>query len=58
MVNYSKDDFEDMMNEAPPTIIAGMRFYPGTILRNCDPVAFDIRYHDYCQAIEEEMDSE
>lgn len=56
MVNINKDDFEDLLNESPPTIIAGMRFYPGTILRNCDPIAFDVQYHDYCQSIEEEMD--
>lgn len=57
-INFSMDDFEDCLNESTPFIVAGMKFYQGTILRKCDPVAFHQAYHDYCAAVEEEIERE
>lgn len=51
----NKDEFEDMMNESyPPYKILGTEFLAGSILREMDPIYFDVLYNDYINSLEEE----
>ena len=51
----NRDEFTDMMNESyPPYKILGVEFGAGTVLRECDPMYFDVLYNDYCQLMEVE----
>lgn len=51
----NRDDFQDMMNETYPAYkILGVEFGAGTVLRECDPMYFDVLYHDYCRVLEAE----
>lgn len=58
MVNITEGDFEELLNEAPAVVILGRDYYPGTILRKCDPVQFNIEYWNYVHAVEEEIENE
>ena len=55
----TRDDFVDLMNESyPPYKILGVEFGAGTVLRECDPVHFDMLYHDYCQSLDDGVNDE
>lgn len=54
----TKDDFEDMMNDSAPLKVGKYEFFPGTVLRECDPIAFDVEYNDYCAAVEQDIEEE
>jgi len=55
----TKDDFEDMMNETyPPYIILGTEFLAGSVIREMDPIFFDVLYNDFIQQHEEELENE
>lgn len=51
---YTKDEFEEMMNESYPQVEVGsLQYGRGTVLRKVDPVQFDIEYNDWVQYMEE-----
>ena len=53
----NKDEFEDMMNETyPPYKILGTEFLAGSIIREMDPILFNVFYHDYINTLEEEVE--
>jgi hypothetical protein len=54
----TKDEFEELMNESAPLKVGKYEFFPGTVLRECDPIAFDVEYHDYCDAVERAIEEE
>ena len=55
----TKDDFEDMMNETyPPYKILGVEFLAGSVIREMDPIYFDVLYNDFIQQQEEELEYE
>ena len=50
-----KEEFEDMMNETyPPYKILGTEFLAGSIIREMDPILFNVFYHDYINTLEME----
>ena len=51
----NKDEFEDMMNETyPPYKILGTEFLAGSVIREMDPILFNVFYHDYINTLEVE----
>ena len=55
----TKDDFQDMMDETyPPYKILGVEFAAGRVLREVDPIFFDVLYNDFIQSKEEELENE
>ena len=56
---FTKDDFEDMMNETyPPYNILGTEFLAGSVIREMDPIFFDVLYNDFLLSKEEELENE
>lgn len=53
----TKDEFEVLLNENNIWVL-GRWFGPGTILRKCDPVSFDIEYNNYCHSVEDAIEEE
>ena len=50
----SEQDFLEMLNETEPeVVIFGYRFSAGDILKEMDPIAFDVLYSDYTSCFEE-----
>ena len=46
----TKDEYQDLLDESYPTYtIMGYTFHAGKIIRECDPVWFDVLYNDYIQ---------
>ena len=40
---YSEDDYEELLNEIEPTVkIGNLEYEPGRVLKEVDPIAFDI----------------
>lgn len=53
---YTKDEFEQLMNESFPQIelmLGRLSYGRGTVLRAVDPMQFDIEYHDWMQYLDE-----
>ena len=51
----NKEDFMDMLNYDYPSVnLAGIEYSFGYILKEIDPIRFDVWYNDYCSALEEE----
>lgn len=47
--------FDEMLNETHDVVrIAGIDFYPADILKNCDPIAYNVYCADYLSQLEEE----
>ena len=45
----------DMLNdEYPPVDLAGIEYSFGYMLKEIDPIRFDVWYNDYCSTLEEE----
>jgi hypothetical protein len=56
---FTKDDFQDMMDETyPPYKILGVEFAAGRVLREVDPIFFDVLYNDFLLSKEEELENE
>lgn len=50
--------FEDALNCDGPIMVAGLEFYPSTILKECDPVAYRCYLSDYIASLEDEFEVE
>jgi hypothetical protein len=53
----TKEDemFDEMLDECYPVVKIGyMTFYPSQILKNCDPIAYQISVSEYMDSLEEE----
>ena len=51
----NKDEFEDMMNETyPPYKILGTEFLAGSIIREMDPIYFNVLYYEFINTLEME----
>jgi hypothetical protein len=48
--------FDDMLDEAGPVVIAGIEFYPSAILKEMDPIAYDVKFSDYMDACDIDTD--
>ena len=53
----TKDEFQDILDEET-VMIFGVNFGHGRIVRDVDPLLFDVLYNDYIQSIEEAMEEE
>jgi hypothetical protein len=54
----NKSEFMDMLNdEYPPVNLAGVEYCFGYILKEVDPIRFDVMYNDYCSYLEEEEEN-
>jgi hypothetical protein len=52
----SESEFMDMLNDCYPTVnLAGVEYSFGYILREVDPIRFDVMHNDYCSNLEEEV---
>ena len=49
--NAAYNQFDDMLDESGPVVIAGQEFYPSAILKVFDPMAYDIKFNDYMDSI-------
>ena len=51
----SEQDFMDMLNDTYPEVdLAGIEYSFGYMLKEIDPIRFDVWYNDYCSSLEEE----
>jgi hypothetical protein len=52
-----EEQFNEMLDECYPVVKIGyMTFYPSQILKNCDPIAYQIGLSEYEDSLEEEED--
>jgi len=50
---YSEEDFEDMLDDSQESIsIAGILFLPSQVLKECDPIAWQV----FCSDMQEYKD--
>lgn len=50
----NESEFMDMLNDDyPPVDLAGIEYSFGFILKEVDPIRFNIWYNDYCSELEE-----
>ena len=53
--NMLQNEFLDMLNDDyPPVNLAGVEYSFGYILKEVDPIRFDVWYNDYISSLEEE----
>ena len=58
MLHMNESEFMDMLNdEYPPVNLAGIEYSFGFILKEVDPIRFNIWYNDYCSELEEEEEN-
>lgn len=51
----TRDDFQDMMDETYPSYkILGVELQAGRVLRELDPILFNVLYNDFLQSLEVE----
>lgn len=56
-VDISTDEYRDFIDEIYPVVkIGNLSFNPGTILEECDPVAFRVGLGDYESEIQSELE--
>jgi len=48
--------FDDMLDESGPVVIAGIEFSPSAILKEMDPIAYDVNFNDYMDACDIDTD--
>ena len=45
-------EYNDFLDECYPMIeMMGIKFYPSTVLKECDPIAYDCGFYDYMDSI-------
>lgn len=48
-VETSKEEYDDMLDDCYPMVVIGnIELYPSRVLRECDPIAYNVGYSDYC----------
>jgi hypothetical protein len=51
--------FDEMLDECYPVVKIGyMEFYPSQILKNCDPIAYQIGLSEYMDSLEEDSEND
>jgi hypothetical protein len=54
-----EEQYNEMLDECYPVVKIGyMEFYPSQILKNCDPIAYQIGLSEYMDALEEENEND
>jgi hypothetical protein len=48
--------FDDMLDESGPVVIAGIEFSPSAILKEMDPIAYDVNFSDYMDSCDIDTD--
>ena len=52
---YTLEDFDQMLDESHDVVrIAGIDFLPSYILKECDPIAYNVYCADWLSIMEEE----
>ena len=50
-----EQQFDEMLDECYPVVKIGyMEFYPSQILKNCDPIAYQISVSEYEDSLEDD----
>lgn len=52
------EQFEEMLNEAGPVVIAGIEFDRADILKEMDPIAYDEELANFADAMGVDLDEE
>ena len=52
------EQFEEMLNEAGPVVIAGIEFDRAAILKELDPIAYDEELANFADAMGVDLDEE
>jgi hypothetical protein len=50
------DAYNQMLDESDHVIIAGIEFSPSDILREMDPIAYDVGFNDYMDSMDIDTD--
>jgi hypothetical protein len=48
--------YEQMLDESGPVIVGGIEFSPSAILKEMDPIAYDVGFNDYMNACDIDTD--
>ena len=55
----AKERFDEMLDELhEEPVICGISFYPSTILKECDPIAYRCYFNDWVSEMEDEFEVE
>lgn len=57
MNKYLEMYIEDIDNNNPVITIGSMTFLPSRVLQECDPIAFDIGFHEFCDWMNIDLDA-
>lgn len=47
-----ESDFEEILDAEGVVTVGGLDFYPSTILKECDPVAYNIAWSEFCDSVD------
>ena len=51
--HISEEDYEQMLDDCHEmVVIGGLEFYPSTVLKECDPIAYNIGFSEYADSFE------
>lgn len=48
--------YEQMLDEAGPVVVGGIEFSPSAILKEMDPIAYDVGFNDYMDSCDVDAD--
>jgi hypothetical protein len=48
--------YEQMLDESGPVIVGGIEFSPSAILKEMDPIAYDVGFNDYMNSMDIDTD--
>jgi len=48
--------YEHMLDEAGPVVVGGIEFSPSAILKEMDPIAYDVGFNDYMDSCDVDTD--
>ena len=48
--------FDEMLDESGPVIVGGIEFSPSDILKEMDPIAYDVGFNDYMDSMDIDTD--
>jgi hypothetical protein len=48
--------YEQMLDESGPVVVGGIEFSPSAILKEMDPIAYDVGFNDYMNACDIDTD--
>lgn len=56
--NTAVEMFEDALDCEGPVMVAGIAFNRSTILRECDPIAYNCYLNDYIDSLQDDFEVE